>query len=129
MAIHQLPQLELYCHSDPVRRVDYISNIMTRNRFKQITAMVDLNDNRSHLPKEDLNYDKLHKVRSVIENLNRAIREIYKPPNLTAVDESMILYEGRFSLKQYNPMKSIKRGYKVWCRADSNTGFAFKFGV
>lgn len=129
MAIHQLPQVDLYWSSDPALRVDYIANIMIRDRFKQITAMIHLNDNRSNHTKEDPNYDKLHKVRPVIEDLNKAIREVYKPSNLAAVDESMIPFKGRSSLKQYNPMKPIKRGYKVWCRADSKTGFVSKFEV
>ena len=31
----------------------------------------------------------------------------------------MIEYKGKTSLKQYMPMKPIKRGIKMWCRADS----------
>lgn len=32
-------------------------------------------------------------------------------------------------MKQYLPMKPIKRGYKVWCRADSRTGYLLQFQV
>lgn len=35
-----------------------------------------------------------------------------------SIDESMVRFKGRSSLKQYNPMQPIKRGYKIWCRAD-----------
>ena len=31
----------------------------------------------------------------------------------------MIKFKGRCSFKQYLPKKTIKRGYKVWSRADS----------
>lgn len=88
---------------------------MTRTRFKQITAMIHLNNNATNFPRNHPNYDKLHKVRPVIEDLNKAISEVffYRPLNLAAVDESMIPFKGRSSLKQYNPMKPIKRGYKV----------------
>lgn len=32
----------------------------------------------------------------------------------------MILFKDRSSLKQYNPTKPIKRGYKLWWVADQN---------
>ena len=37
-----------------------------------------------------------------------------------SVDESMIRFKGRSSLKQYNPMKPITRDYKLWCIADNH---------
>ena len=37
--------------------------------------------------------------------------------------EAMVKYKGRSSLKQYLPMKPIKRGFKVWVRANSSNGF------
>ena len=40
----------------------------------------------------------------------------------------MILFKGRSSLKQYNPMKPIKRGYKIWARADMD-GYMSKFSI
>ena len=45
-----------------------------------------------------------------------------------SIDESMILFKGRSSLKLYNPMKPIKRGYKLWEMADMD-GYLFKFKV
>ena len=40
-----------------------------------------------------------------------------------AIDEAMVKYKGQSLLKQYLPMKPIKRGFKVWVRADSSNGF------
>ncbi|XP_071486003.1 piggyBac transposable element-derived protein 3-like [Diadema antillarum] len=45
-----------------------------------------------------------------------------------SINESMILFKGRSTLKQYNPMKPIKRGYKIWARAD-NSGYIGQFEV
>lgn len=39
-----------------------------------------------------------------------------------------IRFKGRSSLKQYNPQKPIKRGYKLWCLADQN-GYISSFEV
>ena len=41
----------------------------------------------------------------------------------------MIAFKGRSSLKQYMPMKPVKRGYKVWCLADSTTGYVSSFEI
>ncbi|XP_022174208.1 uncharacterized protein LOC111036488 [Myzus persicae] len=45
-----------------------------------------------------------------------------------SVDESMIKFKGRSSIKQYNPMKPIKRGYKIWSMADQK-GYMLAFKV
>ena len=41
----------------------------------------------------------------------------------------MIKFQGRSSLKQNLPMKPIKRGIKVWVRADSRNGYFSLFEV
>lgn len=41
----------------------------------------------------------------------------------------MIQFKGISFLKQYMPLKPVKRGYKVWTRADSETGYVFEFEV
>ena len=46
-----------------------------------------------------------------------------------AVDETMILFQGRSTLKQYMPAKPIKRGIKAWCRADSRNGYMCEFQI
>jgi len=46
-----------------------------------------------------------------------------------AVDESMVPFKGRSSMKQYIPMKPFKRGYKVWCMAESKCGFVSHFDI
>jgi hypothetical protein len=41
----------------------------------------------------------------------------------------MVALKGRSTLKQYMPMKPIKRGFKVWVAADSRTGYMLNFKV
>jgi hypothetical protein len=68
-------------------------------------------------------YDRLHKLWPVVDDLNSYLKEVYIPSCVMAVDESMVPFKGCSSMKQYVPMKPVKRGYKVWCLADSRTGF------
>ena len=59
------------------------------------------------------NKEKLYKLKPLIESLNRKFQDIRSPGEHVSVDESMICFKKRCSFKQYNPMKSIKRGYKL----------------
>ena len=54
---------------------------------------------------------------------------LYHPHCQCAVDEAMVPYKGRSSLKQYMPKKPIKIGLKVWVWADSVTGYISCFQV
>ena len=60
--------------------------------------------------------------------MNNTYMQLYNVSRKVSIDESMILYKGRHSIKQYNPMKPIKRGYKLWVRADMD-GYISKFDV
>ena len=60
--------------------------------------------------------------------MNNNYMQLYNVSRKVSIDESMILYKGRHSIKQYNPMKPMKRGYKLWVRADMD-GYISKFDV
>ena len=49
----------------------------------------------------------------MIDELSKRFTDLYKPHREVAVDEAMIKFTGRSSVKQYMPMKPIKRGIKV----------------
>ena len=51
------------------------------------------------------------------------------PQQHQSIDEGMIKYKGRYSIKQYMPNKPIKRGMKVWMRCDSVSGFCHDFRI
>ncbi|XP_022180188.1 uncharacterized protein LOC111040558 [Myzus persicae] len=41
----------------------------------------------------------------------------------------MVAFKGRSSMIQFMPLKPIKRGFKVWALADSQSGFLLNFDV
>lgn len=129
MGIHKLPQTQLYWSSDPMLRVSAVADTMTLKRFEKITQNWHINNNEHVLPKSHSEYDKLHKLRPLLDLLNKNIGKIYSPSSFVTIDESMIAFKGRCVLKQYMPLKPIKRGYKVWCLADAVTGFVIAFIV
>ena len=46
-----------------------------------------------------------------------------------SIDESMVKFKDRSSLKQYLPLKPIKRGIKIWQRCDARSGYAYDLNV
>lgn len=57
---------------------------------------------------------------TTLTHLPQVFLSVFKPNQNQLVDESMIKFKCRCSIKQYMPQKSIKRGYKVWMRCDEN---------
>lgn len=53
--------------------------------------------------------------------LGETFKSCWNSSKYQSVDESMIKFKGRSSLKQYMPAKPIKRGYKCWVRADESS--------
>lgn len=98
---------------------------MLRDRFREILSNIHVNDNAS-IPNN--NKDKLYKLRPMMDNLNNKFLEAYHGTRQLSVGESMIKFKGRSTIKQYNPMKPIKRGYKLWCISDKK-GFILKFSL
>ena len=60
-----------------------------------------------------------------MEILLANFQENYKLGHYGSIDETMVKFKGRSSLKQYIPLKPIKRGYKIWSLCDATTGYLF----
>ena len=58
-----------------------------------------------------------------MEHKSTKFHELYDPHCEAAVDEAIIQFQGRSSLKQYMPNKPIKRGIKAWVLAESHNGY------
>lgn len=83
---------------------------MKRDRFIEILSNIHVNNN-DNIPLN--NKDKLFKLRPMIDSLNQIFLESSSGTRELSVDESMIKFKGRSTLRQYNPMKPIKKGYKL----------------
>ena len=86
-------------------------------------------DNETLVPRGSDGHDRLGKVRPVIDYIGKKFAEVYNPNRDIAVDEAMIKFQGRSSLKQYMPLKPTKRGIKVWVAADSANGYFSRFEI
>lgn len=129
MGLHQLPQVEDYWSSDILLKAPGIVDGMPINRFKQLLSCFHLNDNSKMKARDHPEFDKLHKVRPLLTMARDNFLREYRPSRELSVDEAMVGFKGRSSLKQYMPLKPTKRGYKVWCLCDANNGYMCNFDV
>jgi len=86
-------------------------------------------DNSKCVPRDSPDHDRLFKVRPIIQKLSDTFVENYAPCQHIAVDESMVRFKGRSTLKQYMPMKPIKRGFKIWCASCACCGYLLAFQI
>ena len=129
MGVVKLPDLYDYWSSSEVLHCFPVASRISRKRFLELRRYLHFVDNDSLPVRGEEGYDRLGKVRPAIEAVRHSFLEAYSPHRECAIDEAMVKYKGRSSLKQYLPMKPIKRGFKVWVRADSSNGFISDFDV
>ncbi|GLG94026.1 uncharacterized protein GBIM_01321 [Gryllus bimaculatus] len=75
------------------------------------------------------NFDRLFKLRPLLDHMNQVFKQLYKSSLFLSIDESMVGFKGRSSLKQYMPMKLIKRGFNIWVIACAVTGYCLGMPV
>ena len=122
MGIVTEPAIDDYWRRDELH-YSPIADRISRQRFRDVHRFLHFDQNR-HLPQcGEPGYDRLGKVRTILQMLQMKLLHLYQPHCENAIDEAMIRFQGRSSLKQYMPAKPVKRGIKVWCRADSHNGY------
>jgi hypothetical protein len=80
-----------------------IRSVITGNRLSRLYKFSHFKENQTAAPREGERYDKLHKVRPLLEMTDNTFRSRYKPQMNQTIDEAMVKYKGRFSIKQYMP--------------------------
>ena len=76
MSIIKWPEFRMYWTQST--QVLSISNFMSINRFEKIRQYFHCNDNSKNVQSSDTIYDKLYKVRSVVDSVLKKYRQI--PP-------------------------------------------------
>uniref|UniRef100_A0A3B3QLT9 PiggyBac transposable element-derived protein domain-containing protein n=1 Tax=Paramormyrops kingsleyae TaxID=1676925 RepID=A0A3B3QLT9_9TELE len=116
MSIVHLPRSRMYWSSEC--RVAQVAD-----------KFIHFNDNSNMAANNDGNYDKLFKIRPIIDSLLRKFQGLPQDQKLS-VDEQMVPFKGRSSLKQYIPKKPYKCGYKIFvlCAFDTK-GLVHSFDI
>ena len=102
-------------------RIEQVARAITSKAFLTMKRYLHFCDNSSS------NDDRLKKIRPLINMLKCRFLQVPLEENLS-VDEQMVPFKGRSTLKQYLPKKPHKWGYKIFVLS-GNSGFAYDMEV
>lgn len=111
-----------YWSVDPLLSTPIFTEIMKRDRFFVILKILHFCDNQ-----QPTNNDKLFKIRYPLDYLRNRYKSCYNPYKKICIDESLILFKGRLSFRQYIPSKRHRFGVKMFMMCDSQTKYCLDF--
>lgn len=100
---------------------------MSSRRFELLLKFLHLNDSRKYPARGQPGYDKLYKVRPLLDAVVKNFQASYTPSENLSIDESMVGFKGRLAFLQYMPKKPQKWGMKAWVLADSANGYIWNW--
>ena len=103
----------MYWSTDELFYTPIFSSVMPRDRFLILIRFLHFADN-SACDVSDPARDRLHKIRPVIDFVKRRCREVYYPCTEVCVDESLVLFKGRLSFRQFIRTKRARFGIKIY---------------
>ena len=98
---------------------------MSRNRFKELKKNLHFVNNETVPQRDDPAKDKLFKICPLFEMLRQNCLKV-PPEENNSVDEQIIPFKGRSSLRRYLPKKPEKWGFKVFSR-NGSSGICYDF--
>ncbi len=124
MCSNRLPTLSLYWSQRESFGNSTIKKSISCDRYKLLSLKLYF----AHPVKPD-NPSKMYYVDKFIDCLKSAFQRARSDLTFQSFDESIVKFKGRSALKQFLPLKPIKRGIKLWCRCDSVTGYCYDLNV
>ncbi|KAL7634844.1 UNVERIFIED_CONTAM: hypothetical protein RMT77_015221 [Armadillidium vulgare] len=127
MGIYPLPQYRMYWN--PKFYLPQITEALKGgvNRFESIMRFIHFNDNSKIPDTNTSSYDKLYKLRPILDSVLEKCKTI-EPEEYHSIGEQIIPTKAKSILKQYDPKKLHKWGYKVFSRCGSS-GMLYEFEV
>lgn len=107
MGIVKLPSLSDYWKRNEIFHYKPIASRITRDRFFEIQRYLHFSNNSTLADPGTDGYDRLGKIRPVIQMINAELLALYHPHKEVSIDEAMIAFKGRSSMKQYMPKKKL----------------------
>ena len=86
---------------------------MSRDRFLLMIKFLHFADNVNY-DANDPNRDRLIKIREMTDMINKRCRAVYAPCKDLGLDESLVLFKGRFLFKHYIKTKRARFGMKLY---------------
>lgn len=124
MCYNRVPGFNHYWSNNDSLGNAAIKKAISRDRCKLLLSKIYFNN-----PEKPPDAGKIFYVEEVVNCLKHTFTKYRTDSTFQSIDESMAKFKGRSSLKQYLPLKPIKRGIKIWVRSDSKTGYVYDLNI
>ena len=114
------PRLTMCWSKDSIHATPIFNQVMRRDRFLLLLLrFLHFADNAQYNP-ADPDRDKLYKLRSIINMIKDRCCRVYSPGKCLSSNESLVLFKGSLSFKQYISSKRARFGIKLYHLCTSN---------
>ena len=122
MSVTRMSRARMYWSQ--TMRFPKIADVMPLARWETVKRLLHINDNDT---RPDDCTDRLYNIRPFIDAVSKKVRSVM-PGEKMSIDEQVIPFKGKSRLRQYNPKKPKKWGYKVFVLSGVN-GLIHNFEV
>lgn len=124
MSYNYVPHISMYWSKNKSVRNETIANAISRNRFMLLHSKMYYNH-----PEKPQNAEKTFYVEELLNCLIHTFNKCRSEATHQSIDEIMIKFKGRSSMKQFMQNKPTPRGIKGFSRADAITGYVYNLFI
>lgn len=122
MPLTKKHRLQDYWTKEFIIETPIFGQVMSRDRYFQILRFLHFCDN-DNIDKND----RLYKIRCVVDHYKNSFKNSLYPFQNLVIDESLMLFKGRISFRQYIPSKRHRFGIKFFVLVDCETGYILDY--
>ncbi|KAF2348523.1 PiggyBac transposable element-derived protein [Trinorchestia longiramus] len=120
MVYNTVPGVKFYWSANISLGNELIKKTMFRNRFEFILSKLYFND-----PEKPEDSTKTYYTSKLVSCLKNSYQKTREDSPLQSIDEFMVKFKSRSSMKPYMPMKNTKRGIQLWVRSCAETSYVY----
>lgn len=120
MSYNRVPHMYMYWSKNKSVRNETIASSFSRDRFMLLHSKFYFNH-----PEKPNDAEKDYYTKELINCLMYTFNRYRSEATYQSIDEFMVKFQGRSSMKQFVPIKPVKRGMKGFCRADACSGYVY----
>lgn len=122
MPLVKKQKIKDYWSKDIIIETPIFGQVMPRDRYSFLLRFLHFADN-SNVDRED----KLFKIRCIVDHCRTTFKKSLYPFQNLVIDESLLLFKGRLSFRQFIPSKRHRFGVKFFVMVDCDTGYILDF--
>lgn len=126
MGLVQKHELQQYWSTEETHLTPFFRKYMSRDRFLGILSNLHLVDNDLQVPRGQVGFDPLFKIRPFLTLMNR-FSEVYSPERELSFDEATCVLKDNLHFSVFKPAKPSKSGIKIYQVCEAMSGYLVGF--